>query len=74
MELTAFLTVCALGSIAAGCCFVYLVSGELRPSDTVIGMRQRYAREDHDTRVLFWFLAVTMFFFAPAFLFFATML
>ena len=72
--MTAFLTVCALAGIALGGYLIYLVSGELRPSDTVIGMRQRYAREDHDTRVLFWFLAVTMFFFAPAFLFFATML
>lgn len=59
--MTAFLILCALGSIAAGCYFVYLVSGELRPSGTVIGIRQRYARTNRDTAALFWFLAVTMF-------------
>ena len=61
MELTAFLTVCALAGIALGGYLIYLVSGELRPSSTAVGMKQRYAREDRDTRVLFWFLAATMF-------------
>ena len=49
--MTALLVVCALGSIALGCYLVYLVSGELRPSGTVIGMRQRYARANRDTAV-----------------------
>lgn len=74
MELTAFLILCALGGITAGCYFVYLVSGELRPSGTVIGMRQRYARTDRDTKTLFWFLAVTMFFSALMCLFSITIL
>lgn len=59
--MTALLVICALGFIALGCYLVYLVSGELRPSDTVIGMRQRYARANRDTAVLFWFLTVMMF-------------
>ena len=67
--MTAFLVICALGGIAAGCYLVYLVSGELRPSGTVMGMRQRYARTDRDTMILFWFLAVTMFFSALVCLF-----
>lgn len=74
MELTTFLIFCALGSIALGCYLVYLVSGELRPNGTVIGMRQRYARTDRDTVILYWFLAVTMFFSALLCLFSVTML
>ena len=66
--MTALLVVCALGSIALGCYLVYLVSGELRPSGTVIGMRQRYARANRDTAVLFWSLAVMMFLSSPMFL------
>ena len=66
--MNALLVVCALGSIALGCYLVYLVSGELRPSGTVIGMRQRYARANRDTAVLFWFLAVMMFLSSPMFL------
>lgn len=72
--MTAFLILCALGGIAAGCYLVYLVSGELRPSGTVIGMRQRYARTDRDTVILYWFLAVTMFFSALLCLFSITIL
>ena len=66
--MTALLVVCALGSIALGCYLVYLVSGELRPSGTVIGMRQRYARAHRDTAVLFCSLAVMMFLSSPMFL------
>ena len=66
--MTALLVVCALGSIALGCYLVNLVSGELRPSGTVIGMRQRYARANRDTAVLFWSLAVMMFLSSPMFL------
>ncbi len=69
--MTAFLIIFAFGAISLGCYLVYLVSGELRPSNTILGMRQRYAHADHDTKVLFWFLAVTMFFSSLMFLFFA---
>ncbi len=56
------LVLIALGVAVLGCYFVFLVVGELRPSDTVLGMRQRYARQDRDTKILFWFLAIVMFF------------
>lgn len=72
--MTALLVIFALAGIAIGCYLIYLVSGELRPSGTVIGMRQRYARTDRDTKILFWFLAVTMFFSVLICLFFVIML
>lgn len=59
--MTALLVICALGFIALGCYFVFLVSGDLRPQNTVVGLKQRYARMDRDTIILFWFLAVMMF-------------
>lgn len=72
--MTAFLTVCALAGIALGGYLIYLVSGELRPSSTAVGMKQRYAREDRDSVILYWFLAVTMFFSSLVSLFLASVL